>query len=468
VRRLVAVAVLTAATAALADTPPRSWRDGPVRYLLTREEYQRYGRLRTPEAREVWVERFWRRLDPDPATPVNEFRDRFEKRAAETDRFREPLTPGWRSDRGRVLLLAGAPSAVRRDAHDAYASAREIWTYAAEPTRSASPIEVVFYRDQQGRFRLEPERYAPRPSDPLESMVLLLRNPGMRPEDVRSMVDQIRASHIRTRPWPADASRTEPAHVPPPPPPPAQTDVPSALRTGAWFFQAADGSVVALFAVDAPQHAPAAQAGVWIWSTAEEAGGGSLHVPLTPADDSGAAQGRQRFTGRAYLEPGGYELRFAVQEAGAETLRVHGQRLDVPELGMGALSASSVVPAERFGPAPTGRSSIFAVGSEEVVPRPNATFHRSEPLRLYFQLYGAEPDENTLRPRVDLRVRFSAVSGRRRVGDPFVVRGASGASMGLSLPVGNWPAGDYEAQIDLHDRVSGQRASTTGRFRIED
>jgi hypothetical protein len=49
-----------------------------------------------------------------------------------------------------------------------------------------------------------------------------------------------------------------------------------------------------------------------------------------------------------------------------------------------------------------------------------------------------------------------------------VVRGASGASLGLSLPVGNWPAGEYRARIDLHDRVSGRRASTEGRFRIEE
>jgi hypothetical protein len=39
--------------------------------------------------------------------------------------------------------------------------------------------------------------------------------------------------------------------------------------------------------------------------------------------------------------------------------------------------------------------------------------------------------------------------------------------MGLSLPVGNWPPGEYQARIDLHDRVSGQRATTTGTFRIE-
>ena len=60
-RRVTAVTVLAAVTALLADgAPPRSWRDGPVRYLLTLDEYQRFGRLRTPEACEAWVDRFWR------------------------------------------------------------------------------------------------------------------------------------------------------------------------------------------------------------------------------------------------------------------------------------------------------------------------------------------------------------------------------------------------------------------------
>ena len=64
---------------------------------------------------------------------------------------------------------------------------------------------------------------------------------------------------------------------------------------------------------------------------------------------------------------------------------------------------------------------------------------------------------------------FSSLGRKSRpVGDAFVVRGASGASMGLSLPVGNWPAGEYQARIDLHDRVSGRRASTTGQFRIQE
>ena len=43
--------------------PGKRWRDGPVRYLMSPEEYARYGRLSTDEARRSFVERFWRRLD---------------------------------------------------------------------------------------------------------------------------------------------------------------------------------------------------------------------------------------------------------------------------------------------------------------------------------------------------------------------------------------------------------------------
>jgi GWxTD domain-containing protein len=455
-----------------AASPPRSWRDGPVRYLLNEDEYRRYGRVRTPEAREAWVERFWRRLDPDPRTQENEFRERFEGRVEQTHRFREAVTPGWRTDRGRVLLLAGPPSSVRRDSNDAIAVEREIWTYGVEPTRSPRSIEVVFYRDRQGRFRLEPERYVPLERDPeqLVTIARALRYSGVSASSIRLFMQTVRDSEARARSWPADAPRPE-APQGPPPPRAVAVSTPSILRTGTWFFQAADGSVLAVFAVDAPVSGTVEPSGaaVWIWDSAEGPSGGSLRVPMTLAEDGDVGRGWRRFTGRAYVEPGTYELRFAVDDTSQGALAVHGERVDVPELGLGVLAASSVVPAERFGPAPAGKSSAYAVGSEEVVPRPGATFHRGEPLRLYFQLYGAEPDARTQRPRVDLRVRFSKVSGRpRHQGDPFVVRGASGASLGLSLPVGNWPAGEYRARIDLHDRVSGRRASTEGRFRIEE
>src|SRR5262245_31062518 len=77
----VAASVL-AATCVLAGIP-RSWRDGPVRVLLTDDERRAFGALGSDEERAAFVERFWRRLDPDTTTPeTNEFRDRFEARCA--------------------------------------------------------------------------------------------------------------------------------------------------------------------------------------------------------------------------------------------------------------------------------------------------------------------------------------------------------------------------------------------------
>ncbi|HET9300667.1 MAG TPA: GWxTD domain-containing protein, partial [Candidatus Polarisedimenticolaceae bacterium] len=323
-RWVTAVTVLAAVTALLAEVaPPRSWREGPVRYLLTADEYRRFGRLRTPEAREAWVDQFWRRLDPDPATPVNEFQERFEARVAETERFREPLTPGWRTDRGRVLLLAGAPASIRRDNHDPVAREREVWTYGSEPTRSRGPMEVIFYRDAQDRFRLDPERPQVQGVDPehIEIMARAMRQQGASATTVRTFAQRFQESEDRARVWPQDApTRAEPAHAPPPPPRP-EVDAGAHLRTGTWFFQAADGSVLAVFAADAPVPGGSApEAAVWVWNASEGLGGGSLRVPMGLADDSGAERGWGRFTGRAYLEPGPYELRFAVRE-GAGTLR---------------------------------------------------------------------------------------------------------------------------------------------------
>lgn len=67
----------------------------------------------TEQAR--FIEGFWKRRDPQPDTPANEFRDTFEQRVTFADRaFESPDARGATSDRGRVFVLLGVPSSVRR------------------------------------------------------------------------------------------------------------------------------------------------------------------------------------------------------------------------------------------------------------------------------------------------------------------------------------------------------------------
>lgn len=480
---IVAAAVLTAP--AFAEGPAdKKWRDGPVSYLLSDEEHRQFGRLKTAPAREAFIEQFWWRLDPDPGTSANEFRERFDRLCESANvAFLEPISPGWRTERGRVLLLLGEPDSIRRDAGDAWSRVREIWTYNHPPGAIPGPLEVVFHRHRNGEFRLR-----------REDVQTLREDPVARERRRQRLRWQLRNERLALSPAAADQlvrvlfESSEPFFDPLPPRGGSTTraiardlDGPvarsSAMEESAYFFQAVDGSVLALLALDLhpgdglswdPSSSPEPSPYIGrAWIRGE--GGETSEVALEPSRAHGR-EGSLLFTGRVYVKPGTYGVRYAVADSLNRSLAVRSDVLEVPELGPGRFRASSVVPAERFGHIAEGEISPFAVGSEEVVPRPAGEFHQGEPLRIYLQVYGAEEDPHAGKPRVDVKFVFErALRHRFKVhGKPLLVRGAEGASMGLALPIGDWPVGDYRVVVELHDRVSGQRTSSQGTFRIRD
>ena len=105
-------------TAADASTVPSysgstDWPDTAVRHLLTEAERMEFTGLPDDAARREGVFRFWKRLDPDPASPANEFEVEFYRRVQYADRtFSTETVRGSLSDRGRVLLILGPPSYV--------------------------------------------------------------------------------------------------------------------------------------------------------------------------------------------------------------------------------------------------------------------------------------------------------------------------------------------------------------------
>ncbi len=485
-----------------AGDPGRDWRDGPVRCLLTADEYERYGRLRTVEARSAFVARFWRRFDPDPATLENGFKERFDRLCALADeRFGGSVVAGWRTDRGQVLVLLGEPDSVRRLAGDPVSVVREIWTYSRRPGGRADPLEIVFYGDRSGQFRLQPPPGAETEiyRDPVDLFRELQRvRTQMRlapmvalPRDLTALYQQLRPYDYLVASLLGTHTRRARFHDQDPRP----RGIPAAFggegslspiaSDAAYFFQVADGAIMAVLTVEyRTEPTPGADAGrpetaetgpsaaAWIIDAEDRVPGRAPADVVVRLDRRSELEreGAMVFTGRAYLEPGTYEARYAIEDRSRKLLAIRNVTLTVPDIPLGELGASTVVPAERFGPVSDGRSSPFAVGSEEVVPKPGASFRRGEPLKIYFQVYGAARDPAIRRPRVDVTFRFETAGGRRskRQGNPVAVRGAAGESMGLTLPVNDWPAGDYRVEIDLVDRVSGARTSTGGSFRIVD
>ena len=97
------------------DGADENWANGPVRYLLTAQQRADYARLSDLASRSEYVTEFWKAHDPIPETPVNEFREEFERRVAFADtRLAQEETRGSLTDRGMLFVLFGPPTWVGR------------------------------------------------------------------------------------------------------------------------------------------------------------------------------------------------------------------------------------------------------------------------------------------------------------------------------------------------------------------
>jgi GWxTD domain-containing protein len=88
--------------------------EGPTRWLMLEDELHQARRLRTTREAVEFIEAFWKRRDPDPSTPGNEFSKIFYERVEAADRlYPEEGVRGSLTDRGRALILLGPPPVLR-------------------------------------------------------------------------------------------------------------------------------------------------------------------------------------------------------------------------------------------------------------------------------------------------------------------------------------------------------------------
>ena len=134
---------------AVKDLPPkyRTWMDDEVPYILTSRERDVFLRLKSNELRDRFIDEFWRRRDPVPVTPENEYQIEFGKRLAHVREYFKIV----RQDQSRIYLLLGPPSKIYP-----YPSATdwwpmEVWEYEnlGMPTLP-SEISLLFFKPRVG------------------------------------------------------------------------------------------------------------------------------------------------------------------------------------------------------------------------------------------------------------------------------------------------------------------------------
>lgn len=126
-------------------------------YIASREEIEALRAAATAAERRAAWEEFWERRDPVPASPVNEYREEFFERVrVAAEQFAETGRPGWRTDRGQVYIVLGAPDRMSHgelDARDISGAFDAIeWVYERS---SGGRLELLFLdRDGFGRYEL--------------------------------------------------------------------------------------------------------------------------------------------------------------------------------------------------------------------------------------------------------------------------------------------------------------------------
>jgi GWxTD domain-containing protein len=99
------------------SAPYTTWVNEEVVYIITREEREAFLRLTTNEEREQFIEDFWRKRNPDPDSPENAYREEHYRRIAYANERFSSGVPGWKTDRGHIYILWGAPDEI--DSHAA-------------------------------------------------------------------------------------------------------------------------------------------------------------------------------------------------------------------------------------------------------------------------------------------------------------------------------------------------------------
>lgn len=147
-------ALALAAPAAAQDALPlsdehRQWLEQEVIYIISDREKDAFERLQSEAEREAFIEAFWRRRDPEPLTPENEYRlEHYERIAYANSRLGgETAMPGWMTDRGRLWIQLGEP-----DEREAFASVpglypAELWFYLQRDEYLLPALYLLFFQE---------------------------------------------------------------------------------------------------------------------------------------------------------------------------------------------------------------------------------------------------------------------------------------------------------------------------------
>lgn len=493
----------------------QKWLREDVVYIITPEERSVFEALTTPEEKETFIEQFWLRRDPDPSTPVNEFKEEHYRRLAYADEHFSSGLPGWMTDRGRVYIIHGPPDEIEKHPSGGRYSRPG---HEGGGTTVTYPFEVWRYRHIEGigddvelefvdptmtgeyRLALRPEEKdallhipdagltlaeemgladkAQRPffsSTRPENYPLMLVRPKDDPftrYDTYSRVQ--RAPEIKYR----DLQEAVRVNV-------SFYDLP--LRLSESYFRLNDESVLVPVTVflESKDLTFVPEGGRKVARLAVYGAVSSLANRLVTefedevtvaADDKIPAARRPSAVYQRLVPLEGklrYKLVLVVKDLNSQRVGIARKALNPPDFTGDSMRASSLLLAEdlELVEGVPNEPDRFVMGDVRVRPSFDGRFPRDSYLGLYFHLYNVSLDQTTLAPSLEITYRISDLN--RPV---LVIPDEQNASVHYASPsrivivqalsLKGLEPGRYMIDIHVKDRLTGQAVDLNAPFEI--
>lgn len=498
---LFVMAIAASAFAALSDANTQ-FGNGPAKFLMSKEEMAAWKSINSDADAQAFIDKFWARRDPTPGTPANEFRNEFEARAKYADEhFTEGRTKGSLTDRGRVFLILGSPTVVKRSAPQSATGAvtdttgnfnqsqtdvRQTMTWVYEQVKTKAqlpaPTIAIAFVDQFGNesWRLD-------------------RTPGL---DVPALLAKTVSADV-TNPNATGAPAAQ-AAAPQAAPAPA-APVAAAPSIGSYKTPAFQTAIQqARSATDAPYKNMTFSYGEFVTPT------GTYFVPVqlalpatvTPADapltffgevtDANgtpvaiyeepakllASKNDVVFDKTLMLTPGTYKGTFGLADATGKVISIVSSPMTLKGLDKASASVSDLILSNNIYPLTAAQlpTDPYAFGGMKVVPKSDRIFTNKDELWYFLELRNPGIDAGTNLPKIQMKLELTGktTAGKDvKMANPLAdaetieLKGVPGHyGIGQALPLESFKPGDYTMKIKVIDVVNKQTYNLEQTFKV--
>lgn len=466
--------------------------NGATQLLLTKAEKKQWSAIKTDEQAKAFIELFWARRDPTPETPANEYRDAINGRMKLADSLYETAKlPGRATDQGKVFVLMGKPTELRRT--DMQTSVRtpggtlrqaglnetsaqgaaptEVWRY--EQSRSdlklGQPIVQVVFTDQYASNNWKMER--------------------SQGTDYAAVFDRVAGSYILSPNLTAPAFNAAATNANPTP---LKSD---ALRTAIDEARAAKATSDTLFLNYGEFITPEGEYYVPVQLYAPKAAGLGADATVTffgaieNADGTGrvaeieenvklTASGDALMHARSFaVPPGSYVATFGLAKDG-KPISIVSKSMTLKGLDKSAPMISSLMLSNNVYALPQAQNPTdpFAFGGIKIVPKGDSTFRSADELWCFFELANPGLDTTTGQPKMTMQIGLTGTTNDRLLVnqsapessiDPQALKGVAGHYvLTQGIPLASFKPGKYAISVKVTDRILGKTYDFREEFRV--